>query len=224
MLDFIERNKDEKFFAYYPMVLVHAPFVPTPDSEHWSDVESRTMEDTAFFCDMVKYTDKIIGRIEEKLEETGIRENTILIFTGDNGTSRRVVSKTRNRFIQGAKGKTINDGVHVPLLVSWPEGIRRASIFNGLIEFSDFFATFADLVGTNVKSDGHSFLPLLKGQRFTARQSAKVHYDPQWGESVSRYRNSFVQTMEYKLYQDGSFYNLEEDILEEHHLKPEMMK
>lgn len=214
ILDFIEKNQDEPFFVYYPMVLVHNPFVPTPDSEEWKDLETRGKNDTAYFAHMVTYTDKIVGKIQDKLEEKGLKENTILIFTADNGTNTSIISHTRNRRIRGAKGNTISDGVHVPLLINWPDKIKKAARFHGLIEFSDFFATFADLVDKEVSTDGHSFLPLLRGKPFKERETVQVHYDPRWSTNVNKYRNRFIQTVDYKLYQDGSFYDLNSDILE----------
>jgi len=219
VLDFIDRNQDKPFFAYYPMVLVHDPFVPTPHSENWGKPESRYREDTTNFRDMMAYTDQIIGKIISKLEETGTRENTILIFTADNGTSRRIVSLSNNRKVKGAKGMTISDGVHVPLLINWPKKIRKPDKYEGLIEFSDFFATLADLSGAEVESDGRSFLPLLKGGAYDQRESVQVHYDPRWGEFVNRYRNCFAQTSDYKLYQNGDFFKLNQDILEKDALR-----
>lgn len=216
VLDFIDRNQGKPFFAYYPMVLVHDPFVPTPDSEEWDLKNTRYEQDTAYFRDMVTYADRIVGRIINRLEENGIRENTILIFTADNGTSRRIVSHTTDRKVIGAKGKTISDGVHVPLLVTWPFKIRKAIRFDGLIEFSDFFPTLADLAGIEVISDGRSFLPLLIGKKHQERETVKVHYDPRWSDFLNSQRNTFVQTQTFKLYQDGLFFNLKKDILEQH--------
>ncbi len=218
VLDFIHRNRKNPFFIYYPMVLVHEPFVPTPDSEEWRDAGTRYRNDTSLFSDMVTYTDKIVGKIHDKLVEEGISEKTMVIFTGDNGTHSSIVSHTKTRLVRGAKGNTINDGVHVPLLITWPEKIKEARVFNGLIEFSDFFATFCDLVDREAESDGHSFLPLLEGGPYKEREYVKVHYDPRWGKNVNKYRNIFVQNMEYKLYQDSLFYHLTEDILEQHPL------
>ncbi|MEN8203932.1 MAG: sulfatase-like hydrolase/transferase [Bacteroidota bacterium] len=215
VLDFIERKQRKPFFAYYPMVLVHDPFVPTPGSGNWEDEQARYRNDTAYFKDMMAYTDQIIGKIIRKLEETGTRENTILIFTADNGTSRKIVSQTVNRRVKGAKGMTISDGVHVPLLINWPKKIKKARRHEGLIEFSDFFATLADLTGAKTESDGRSFLPLLEGSNYKERETVRVHYDPRWGELVNRYRNSFAQNDKYKLYQDGAFYRLDSDILEQ---------
>jgi arylsulfatase A len=77
-----------------------------------------------------------------------------------------------------------------------------------------FFSTFADILDIDVISDGKSFYPLLKGEKYEARKTAFVHYDPKWNKRVSQYRNQFIRTLDYKLYQDGKFYNLNDDILE----------
>ncbi len=216
VLDFIEQNRADPFFIYYPMVLVHAPFVPTPGSEAWIDPEDRYRRDTAFFPDMMTYTDKIIGKIRNKLEEEGIADNTLLIFTADNGTSTAIVSRTKIRRVRGGKGNTITDGVHVPLLINWPGKTEPGKHYKGLIEFSDFFATLAELVKRDVKTDGHSFLPLLEGKHYRERKTVMVYYDPMWGRNANRHRNIFVQTRSHKLYQDGTFFNLDADILEKH--------
>lgn len=216
--DFIERKKDKPFFVYYPMVLVHDPFVPTPDSEDWKHKEKRYKNDTIYFKDMVAYTDKIIGKITNKLKELNIEDNTIVIFVADNGTHYTIHSKTKDRAVQGGKGKTTDGGTHVPLIVSWPNTIKKGIDYNGLIEFNDFFSTLSDIVNQEKEDDGKSFYALLKGDSHKPRTSAFVHYDPKWGKGVNQYRNQFVRTLDYKLYQDGKFYNLKEDILEEHHL------
>ena len=214
IMEFMERNKDKPFFAYYPMVLVHDPFVPTPDSKEWINNDIRYKNDTTFFKDMVAYTDKIVGEIITKLEELNIDDNTIIIFTGDNGTHPTILSTTVEGNVQGGKGNTIDAGTHVPLIISWPKEIKKGFIYKELIEFSDFFPTFADIVGKEVESDGKSFYSLLKGREYEARETAFVHYDPQWSKKVNQYRNQFVRTLDYKLYQDGSFFNLSKDKLE----------
>ncbi len=223
ILDFIERKKDKPFFIYYPMVLVHDPFVPTPDSKNWKNRNARYKQDTAYFRDMVEYTDKITGRITDKLKELKIEDNTIVIFTGDNGTNTRITSHTHNGVVQGGKGNTIDAGTHVPLIISWPQKVQEGFIYNNLIEFSDFFPTLAQLIGKDVKSDGKSFLGIITGVNHTPRKTAFVYYDPQWGKSVNKYRNVFVRTLNYKLYQDGSFFNLNYDILEKEPLNPDSL-
>ena len=229
ILDFIERKKDVPFFAYYPMVLVHNPFVPTPDSKDWSIKENRYKNDTSHFRDMVAYTDKIVGRIHQKLKDLGIEQNTILIFTGDNGTNTSIVSHTTYDTIRGGKGNTIDAGTRVPLIVHWPEKIKQGHVYDGLVEFSDFFPTLADIAGIPVAVDGKSFFPLLSDSGTFDRKTAFVHYDPRWGKNVNRYRNRFARTLRYKLYQDGKFYDLSDDVLEKHPidtqgLKPEILQ
>jgi len=214
IMDFIERKKDEPFFVYYPMVLVHDPFVPTPDSKDWGDEALRNKRDTTYFKDMVAYTDKIVGKITEKLKKLKIDENTIIIFTGDNGTHPRIFSATNEGIVQGGKGNTIDAGIHVPLVISWPEKIKKGFVYNDLIEFSDFFPTFADIVGKEVEADGKSFYPLMKGEKHDPRETVFVHYDPQWNKNVNQYRNQFVRALDYKLYRDGRFFDLTEDKLE----------
>ena len=218
VLDFIERHRDTIFFIYYPMVLVHDPFVPTPDSKDWLDESTRTRKDTSYFSDMVAYTDKIVGRISGKLKKLNIDNNTLLIFTGDNGTHYTIYSQMQDEIIRGAKGNTIEHGIHVPLIAYWPDEMKKGRVFDGLIEFSDFFPTFADLVGLESNVDGTSFYQLLAGGNYTSRETAFVHYDPRWGKRVNQYRNQFVMTTEYKLYQDGKFYKYSEDNLEEEDL------
>lgn len=215
-MDFIERNKDRSFFIYYPMVLVHDPFVPTPDSEAWSDPDRRYENDTAYFRDMVAYTDKIVGMIMDKLEKEGIAEHTLVIFTGDNGTHRSIVSRLSERDIQGGKGMTIDAGVHVPLIMHWPAMMKDERIHGGVIEFTDFFATFSEIAGIEKPNDGVSLLKVLEGKEKKHREFAFVHYDPMWGDFVS---NQFVQNERYKLYRNGSMFDLQEDIMEKHPLE-----
>ncbi|MCQ0112455.1 Sulfatase [Zhouia amylolytica] len=214
VIDFIERKKDKPFFVYYPMVLVHDPFVPTPDSSTWSNVENRYKNDTSYFKDMVAYTDKIVGKIINKLEALDLDDNTIIIFTGDNGTHPTIESQLGEERITGGKGNTTDAGTHVPLIVYWPDQIKRPVVIDDLIEFSDFFPTLAELTSTNVEADGKSFYPLLTGGTYQARKTAFVHYDPRWGKNVNRYRNQFVRSLGYKLYADGSLYDLTNDKLE----------
>ncbi len=173
-MDFIERNRDEQFFLYYPMVLVHDPFVPTPDSKAWEDPDRRDEKDNVYFADMVAYTDKIVGMINNKLIDLGIDENTLLIFTGDNGTNTGLVSQLGDLKVKGGKGKTIDYGVHVPLIMKWHAKRKTPLIFEGIIDFSDFFATFADIVDDQSPTDGLSFLDLFDEENFNGEDYAYV--------------------------------------------------
>jgi len=231
VLDFIERHKDQPFFVYYPMVLVHDPFVPTPDSQNWPDQEKRYQQDTVYFREMVAYADKIVGQIVTKLEEAGLLENTVLIFTGDNGTHPSIYTRTTSGVIRGGKGNTTDAGTRVPLIVSYPAGKQKGISYQPLIEFSDFYPTLAEMSGypvglnkeSGLQTDGRSFFPLLTGAPHMPRESAFVHYDPRWGRNVNRFRNQFVRSLDYKLYADGRFFDLRSDVLELHPIPGESL-
>jgi len=217
--DFIERNADTAFFVYYPMVLVHEPFVPTPDSPEWADPGRRYEKDTTYFSDMMAYTDKIVGQIENKLKEKGVLENTILIFTADNGTHQTVMSSTTYGEIQGAKGLSINTGNHVPMVLSWPEKVKSGRVVDAQISFNDFLPTLCDAAGINqemYKTDGKSFLPLITGETSQIQDEIFIHYSPRWGRFT---HSRWVMNDTYKLYRNGEFYNTVRDYLEKNPLK-----
>ena len=211
-IDFIKKNKDNPFFIYYPMLLVHDPFVPTPDSPEWQSPETRSDKNNRFFIDMVAYMDKIIGKIVDELEKQGVADNTLLLFVGDNGTNRNLISQTINGPVVGGKGNTISHGVHVPMVASWPSQIKNPISYSGLINFSDFYATFSDILGVNNESDGISMMDIFSGNKFKNRETATIYYDSKWGKN--EFRNVFSQNHRYKLYKDGRFFDMEKDILE----------
>ncbi len=219
ILDFIQKNREEPFFVYYPMILVHNPFTPTPDSPEWEKPEMRGKQNNKYFKDMVEYTDKIVGRIVDKLEELGISENTILIFTGDNGTNTRIVTQTTEGDYKGGKGSLKDNGTNVPLVIQWPKSKKRGIVTNTLIEFSDFFPTFAQAAGIELKNpvDGISFLDLFTSGSFAGRKSVFVHYYPRT-KQVRSSNGCFIRTLDYKLYSDGRFFDMKNDHLEKHPL------
>lgn len=212
VIDFIERNQKETFFVYYPMLLVHSPFQPTPDSPEWKSTNSRTEKDNKYFKDMVEYTDKIVAKINNKLEQLGLDENTIFIFTGDNGTNTNIVSQTENGVYPGGKGHLQDNGDHVPLVINWPAGGVKNSTNSELVEFSDFLPTFAEVASANLPNniDGKSFFKLLAGQPYTPRKSVFVHYYPN-PQRVSQRSGCFARTVAYKLYSTGQFFDMKAD-------------
>lgn len=217
LTDFIERKSGQPFFIYYPMVLPHDPFVPTPDSPEWADPERRYEHDTIFFKDMIAYVDKIIGRLELKLKEKNVWENTLFIFTADNGTHPSVISTTKSGQVKGAKGQSINTGNHVPFIVSWPAKIQEGRIFEGMVDFADFLPTLADVAGIEPSTyftDGKSFTSILTGDNSRPeKEEIFIHYSPRWGRFA---HNRWIMNEDYKLYRDGRFYKTSADPLEEH--------
>ena len=143
--DFIKSNKDEPMFIYYPMVLTHTPFVNTPLDSAASKLGKHKA--------MVKYTDLITGDIIKTLEEEGIRENTIVIWTTDNGTTRAVSGTLDGVKVQGGKARTIEAGICEPFIISWPNAIPPNTTSNALIDFSDIYPTFLDIAGIAPQSE-----------------------------------------------------------------------
>ena len=213
-LDFIERHKAEPFFVYFPMALAHSPFVPTPDSEDWNKPKHKN--NPKYFADMVAYMDKIVGRIVSKLDELGLRENTLFLFTGDNGTHKSIKSKMADGVIQGNKGQTTDAGTRVPLIANQPGVIPAGKVNGDLVDFNDFVPTFAEAAGTevsgNMKVDGRSFLPQLRGEKGNPRDWIFCHYDPRWG---NRKMQRFVRDKRWKLYSNGELYDVPADMLEQ---------
>lgn len=219
ILDFIDRNKDEEFFVYYPMALTHSPFVPTPHSKGFSDGD-KFSSNRKYFGDMVRYSGSLMERIMKKLEETGIAEETLVIFTGDNGTGRGIESRMGDRLVFGGKAFPIDAGTHVPMIAWWKGTIKPGSICHDLVEFSDFMPTFAELGRGKQPADrvldGRSFLPQLKGQKGNPRESVLVHYDKDPGSATPKFRRvRFAFDGKFKLYLDGRMIEVANDYLEQ---------
>ncbi|MHC4796734.1 MAG: sulfatase-like hydrolase/transferase [Planctomycetota bacterium] len=219
--DFIERHRKKSFFVYFPMTLTHSPFVPTPDS---TGNDPKRKSDKKYFADMVAYTDKIIGRIVGKVDELGLRDNTLIIFTGDNGSPRGIVTKMKSRTVKGGKGQTTDAGTRAPLVANWKGVIRSAKVCDDLIDFTDFMPTLAEVaeaeIPQRIKLDGRSFLPQLLGKKGNPRQWVFCHYDPNPGKG-KRKPTRYVHDQRWKLYHDGRLYDLKADVLEKSPFKPD---
>lgn len=220
---FIEENKNTPFFLYYPMVLVHDPFVVTPMNADWESLKSSYKSDPGFFPEMMEYMDRIVRRIIDKLKEEKLFENTLIVFTADNGTSRKITSPMKDgSMIRGGKGTTTDAGTHVPLIISFGDQQAKPSECNDLVDFTDFLPTFADAMGVKVPkewdTDGISFLPQVRGdkKKITPREWVFCHYDSffRGADQPSKDARRFIRNHRYKLYSTGEFYDIETDPLE----------
>jgi len=231
LFSFIGKNVADKkpFFAYYPMVLVHKPFQPTPDDPNFLTFDNTTSDNT-YFPSMVKYMDKIVGQIMTKLNDLNIAENTVVIFMGDNGTPGQAPETLYNdSLIAGGKGKTTEWGTHVPLIAYW-RGHTAVGIDSSLIDFTDFVPTLADLPNINKigfnKLDGISFYHNLMGTEGVNRQWIFCHFnshpeDDDKPNATDRFTR-WVQNTTYKKYdtiafpdwKQGKFMNFTKDFLE----------
>lgn len=167
LMDFAERHKNEPMFLYWPMCLTHGPLVHTPDEPDATDKYPRHKA-------MVRYTDKLVGRLVAKLDDLGVRDNTIVIFTTDNGSGGGITGTRSGRQVKGGKGKKFEAGTCAPFIVNCPGLVPAGTTTDALTDFTDLLPTFAELAGAkvpkNLQIDGVSIAPLLLG---TAAESPR---------------------------------------------------
>jgi arylsulfatase A len=160
VIDFIQRRKDQPFFVYCPMCLTHAPWYPTPDTI--KAPEDRFKRHQSNFKANVEYMDKMVGRIIQSLDDLGIRDNTVVFFTGDNGTGG------------SGKGKVTELGARVPMIVNCPGLVKAIGPSDALVDLSDIFPTLADYADAPLPVDrpidGRSFAPILRGEKSDVRE------------------------------------------------------
>lgn len=202
VLDFIDRNKARPFFAYYPMILTHGPFDPTPGSA------DRGKANPKYFKDMVEHMDAIVGRVVAKLDEAGVRDNTLLIFTGDNGTGKGIDTRTSSGTVPGGKGTTTDAGMRVALIVNWPGKVGPNTTDDRLIDFTDVLPSLLAATGVAApsafKTDGVPFLSTT-GLSSEKRAWTFCWYDPRQNPGLSPNSAVLARDHNYKLYADGRF-------------------
>jgi len=211
LIEHIERNRGDhqRFFAYFPMTVPHlaktgGPYEepPGPDGDYQT------------YPELVDQMDRLVGRIVGALERYGLREETLILFTGDNGTPETVSATVNGDTLQGGKGKMTNAGTHVPLIASWPGHVPGGEVSTALIDFTDFLPTFADLAGAPLPAgrtiDGVSFLPQLLGRDTPHRPWVYTEWK---GDRWARTRN-------WKLYGDGTLYHVADDPQEQRPITP----
>lgn len=220
-LDFIARQKGRPFFLYYSMLLTHSPYQPTPDSKAWDPKAKGESVNTAreHFADMVAYMDKLIGGLVAKLDALGLRENTLILFLGDNGTGKGTRSMLAGREVIGGKGTTTAAGMHVPFIANWSGQIAGGTVCSNLVDTTDFLPTLLEAANepTPTDLDGRSFLPQLRGERGRPREWIYSWYSPRQG--ADRTVREFAFNHRFKLYRSGEFFDLIADPQERQPLK-----
>lgn len=161
LIDFMSRRRNEPIFLYFPMALTHGPFVSTPDEP---DAKGKLPRHKA----MVRYTDKLVGRLVDAVKELGLLNDTIIIFTTDNGASGAVTGTLDGRKVRGGKASIGENGVCEPFIASCPGRIPEGRVTDALTDFTDLFPTFLDLAGVPVppdcELDGHAIVDVLLGK------------------------------------------------------------
>ncbi|WP_218841459.1 sulfatase family protein [Winogradskyella costae] len=235
-------NRDQPFFMYIPLPSPHNPVLPIAPWKGQSDIKSP-------YADFVIMIDDLMGRIFETLKAQGIDENTLVIFTSDNGFATTNDLKTLKKekhspsyIYSGYKGSYLEGGHRVPFLVKWPGKIKPNSVSEATICTTDFMATCADIIDYDFKDneaeDSFSMMPLLTNEGDYLRD-ATIHHDKygvfairkgDWKLIVSP-NSGIMASGETKIHKDVTaeeiLYNLKKDVKERNNVAdqfPEKVK
>jgi arylsulfatase A len=196
VVDFIRRHRDQPFFVYYPIPLIHGPILRTPDTAPGATGNA------TLYADNITYLDKLMGKLVAELDQMKLREKTVIVFTGDNGLTKQAT--VHGTPVDGTKGSMKEGGSRVPLIVNWPGTTPAGAVCKDLVDFSDFFPTFAEVAGAklpaSVTMDGRSFAPQLRGKPGTPREWIYIQL------GVKRY----VREARWKLNNDGQLFDMTE--------------
>jgi arylsulfatase A-like enzyme len=236
---FIEANKDRPFFAYYSFYDVHTPLMAREDlrkkyeakrarlglTEKWGregERDVRLTQDHAVYAAMVEAMDLAIGKVLAKLDELGLRDNTLVIFTSDNGgLSTSEGWPTSNLPLRGGKGWMYEGGIREPLLVRWPGVVKPGSVMSTPVSSPDFFPTLLEVAGAKPKPgqtlDGLSLLPVLKGGTLPERALFwhYPHYGNQGGAPAAAVRRGDWKLIEWLEDNRAELFNLAQDLGEQ---------
>ncbi|MBW3595809.1 MAG: sulfatase-like hydrolase/transferase [Planctomycetes bacterium] len=217
LIDFIRRSGDKPWFAFYSMALCHdvtddlkAPVPHAPGKDRYLN-----------YAEMMAAMDRCVGRLVDAVDEMGLADKTVVLFTTDNGTAQRsklraigkqnkfeyetVVSQRGRQQIRGGKGKLTDGGTNVPLIVRWPGAVKPGTVVDHLVDCSDFYPTCVELAGgrapAELSLDGHSFAGLVTGGDYSPRDFA-------FAQGGGKH---WVRTQQFKLYSDGRFFNVAND-------------
>ncbi|WP_163379757.1 sulfatase [Cyclobacterium sp. SYSU L10401] len=243
---FITDNKDTTFFAYLSFYAVHSPIQTS--KEKWSKYRQKAEEagiaetgfkmahflpirqeqDNPVYAGLVETMDDAVGHVLQTLDELGLDDNTIVIFTSDNGgVSAGDAFATSNLPLRGGKGYQYEGGILEPYFIKTPFLDNAGKTSDAPVTGTDFYPTLLELIGAELKpeehADGVSLVPLLTGGTIEERPLIwhYPHYGNQGGEPSSIIRRGEWKLIHY--YEDGreELYNLEEDLEENHDVAAE---
>lgn len=170
-----QKNADKPFFLYFPMNAPHTPWVPTDQFKGSTPVGQ--------YGDFVQMVDKQVGQLLQSLKDNGLDENTLVVFTSDNGAYWReeLIEKYGHRSnfsFRGMKSDVWEGGHHIPFFVKWPDKIKAGSASGQTICLTDFFATIQNLFNTETAhtEDSYSILSILKGNEDIYNRAPVIHH------------------------------------------------
>jgi arylsulfatase A-like enzyme len=264
LCDFIDRHSGTgtPFFAYYSSKLVHVPHSPNPghpkpEQEIYEQAFARTTDrdlrdlskdvgelarkrgvriDSRDYREQgIAYLDKLAGRLVAKLTQSGVLENTLILFASDNGNSALDPIRQGVDRLPGRKGDSRDGGTRIPLVAHWPARIKGGQSCGQLVHVQDLGPTLLELAAGDRglvlmdKTDGVSFAPVLLGKPSEARHHFigcgahpsvwlnRVRAELGQGD-MDAYRLVWTRGDRFKLYNDGRLYDLQSDLAEEHRI------
>ena len=195
VVDFIRKNQERPFYVYYSLSHVHSDILRTPDSRPG-------LRD--LYADNVAYMDKLVGQLMDELDRLKLRERTLVVFMGDNGSAKARADRATigGRRLLGEKGSMQDGGGLVPFIVSWRGTAPAGQVTDALTDASDLFPTFAELAGVPLPAgrviDGRSFAARLRG-------SDAPHRTWVFNQLA---RNWWVRNAGFKLNQSGELFDV----------------
>jgi arylsulfatase A-like enzyme len=228
---FIEKNKDKPFFLYLAHYAVHIPLQGKKDLIEKYDKKDKPAkgQNNAIYAAMVQSMDEGVGRVMKKLDELKLADNTVVIFTSDNGglsvKEGPNTPSTDNAPLRAGKGYLYEGGIREPFILRWPGVVKAGSVCEVPVASQDLYPTILQLAGVKPAEgqviDGESLVPLLKETGKPARDALYWHY-PHYSNQGGR-PSGAVRRGEYKLiefYEDDhvELYNLKDDVGESNDL------
>lgn len=202
LVNFISRNANRPFYIHYALSHIHGKIQPTPDSKPGSK---------NLYEDNIAYMDKLVGKLIMALDSLNLRDNTLIVFMGDNGTASGFAARSTigGRQLSGMKGTMKEGGSLVPMIVNWPGVISNGRISDLLIDASDFLPTFAEIAGANLPMntiiDGQSFASQLTGKKGKSREWIFMELGNKW----------YVRDARWKLNREGELFDMRNAPFEE---------
>ncbi len=205
-INFIQENKANPFFLYLPYTIPHysdygskSPevYIVPSDEPYTNEAWSQTSKN---YAAMITRMDKDVGKIVQLLKDLGLEENTLIIFTSDNGPLTRIPDSydffDSNGPLKGGKRDMYEGGIRVPFIAKWKNVIDEGSVTDKIITFWDVMPTLADMIDypSDIETDGISFFPVLKGNENDKKDHAYLFWD--YGHT----REKYMQAVRFEKY------------------------
>jgi arylsulfatase A-like enzyme len=211
-----KRKADQPFFAYVPLNAAHGPHVlPEEYYKHYRG-KPQVNEETAKFFGMIENVDTNFGKMLQKIDQWGIADNTLVIYTNDNGGTAG--TRIFNAGLRAGKGTPYQGGTRAPCFVRWPQGgIPADTLCDALTAHMDIYPTLAEITGATLSDkvkqqvEGRSLLPLLKDPKSNWEDRLLVHHVGRWPKGKieeSKYEKCAIQNSRFTLVNNSELYDL----------------